>query len=94
MIRCCSSEFALEFKTDAADGVLFFASESTDFITLYMQNGVLVYTYNCGSGRVGGGGIRSLVPYNDGQWHSVSYERSRDFTVCRKTLHKIFYNNG
>ncbi|KAK6179097.1 hypothetical protein SNE40_011531 [Patella caerulea] len=68
------SKFYLEFKTEAQNGVLFYVADKKqlDHISLSMLNGVVVYTFNCGSGSAV---IRSAKKYNDGQWHQVLFER-------------------
>lgn len=48
------SEFSVEFKTTAEDGVLMYVDDQKpspiDFLAIYMKNGHLVYAFNPGSG--------------------------------------------
>ena len=65
------SEFSVEFKTFAEDGVIFYVNDKkhTDYIGLSIVHGYVVYGFNCGSGRAF---ITSHKKYNDGMWHKVS----------------------
>lgn len=71
-----SYEISLRFRTNEADGVLFYAADSrhTDFIALYMQNGHVFHVFNCGSGLAN---ISSKYEYNNDQWHTVSFTRAQ-----------------
>lgn len=48
------SEFAVEFKTSAGDGIILYvddqAANPVDFLALYVKNGFLVYAFNPGKG--------------------------------------------
>ncbi|XP_054719477.1 laminin subunit alpha-like [Uloborus diversus] len=68
------STFALEFRTTLQNGVMFYvaASNHIDFIGLLMQNGKIIYGFNCGSGSAV---ITSQNQYNDGTWHRVVFSR-------------------
>jgi laminin alpha 3/5 len=68
------SNFSLEFKTTESDGVLFYVADNkqVDFIALYMKEGKLVFSFNCGSGPAV---LTSANTFNDGQWHSVAFWR-------------------
>lgn len=65
-----SSNFTIEFKTTADTGVLFYVSEEhRDFMAVYLQNGLVHFAFNCGSGAAR---ITSVQTYNDDNWHTVS----------------------
>ncbi|ESO94906.1 hypothetical protein LOTGIDRAFT_144813 [Lottia gigantea] len=70
------SEFSLEFKTEADNGLLFYASDPkhVDFLSLSMIQGQVVYGFNCGSGAAD---IRSPQKYNDGKWHMATFARAQ-----------------
>ena len=40
-----------------------------DFIAAYMDNGQIIYSFNCGSGAAT---LTSPKQYNDNRWHTVS----------------------
>lgn len=69
-------EISLRFRTNEADGVLFYAADlqHSDFIALYMQNGHVFHSFNCGSGIVN---ISSKYEYNNDKWHTVSFTRAQ-----------------
>lgn len=77
-----SYDIALQFRTALPDGVLFYASDSrhTDFIGLYMKEGKVYHSFNCGSGLAN---ISSMNRYDDNQWHSVTFTRQQ----AKGTLH-------
>ncbi|RWS16537.1 Laminin subunit alpha-like protein [Dinothrombium tinctorium] len=68
------SSFGLTFKTDGplSDGVLFYVTSSSnfDFVGLIMQNGKIMFSFNCGSGPAF---IVSDNTYNDGKWHTAVF---------------------
>ncbi|CAH1775058.1 unnamed protein product, partial [Owenia fusiformis] len=68
--------FTVEMRTTGTTGVLFFAVDgrSIDYIALYMQNGKILFAFNCGSGPAV---IESEDTYNDGEWHKVRIERDQ-----------------
>ncbi|XP_070555377.1 laminin subunit alpha-like [Ptychodera flava] len=72
------SDFTVDIKTEATNGLIFYIADErqTDFITLYIHNGLIVYAFNCGSGALT---LGSENPYNDGQWHSVRFYRDNAF---------------
>ncbi|XP_036623838.1 pikachurin [Trichosurus vulpecula] len=67
----------MRFKTTAKDGLLMWRGNSpvrpnSDFVSLGLQDGALVFSYNLGSGVV------SIVvngSFNDGRWHRVKAVR-------------------
>lgn len=65
----------LEFKSTNPDGLLFYASDQrhTDFIAVYLRNGHIHHSFNCGSGK---SNMTSELQYNDNEWHSVKFTRS------------------
>jgi len=69
-------DISLEFKTDQPDGVLFYAADSrhTDFIVLYMKDGFVFHTFNCGSGSAN---MSSKYQYNNSAWHTVIISRQQ-----------------
>lgn len=77
-----SYDIALQFRTSHPDGVLFYASDSrhTDFIGLYLKDGKVYHSFNCGSGLAN---ISSMGRYDDNQWHSVTFTRQQS----KGTLH-------
>ncbi|XP_023237076.1 laminin subunit alpha-like [Centruroides sculpturatus] len=69
------SQFSLEFKTRLFDGILLYVAGKgqIDFEALFMQDGKIHYTYNCGSG---GTVISTTKAYNDDLWHRADFSRS------------------
>lgn len=67
-------EFSLSFKTESSEGVLFYAADSrhTDFIALYLREGKVFHSFNCGSGSAN---ISSERRYDDNEWHTVHFSR-------------------
>ncbi|XP_041487060.1 pikachurin isoform X1 [Microtus oregoni] len=67
----------MRFKTTAKDGLLLWRGDSplrpnSDFISLGLQDGALVFSYNLGSG------VASIVvngSFSDGRWHRVKAVR-------------------
>ena len=59
------------FKTRKEYGILFYAAElsHSDFISLYMKDGHVVFVFDLGNGPAV---LRSSRIYNDGLWHNVS----------------------
>ncbi|XP_074063456.1 pikachurin isoform X2 [Macrotis lagotis] len=67
----------MRFKTTAKDGLLMWRGNSpmrpnSDFISLGLQDGALVFSYNLGSGVVS---IAVNGSFNDGRWHRVKAVR-------------------
>lgn len=68
-------EISLQFRTSSSDGVLFYAADNrhTDYIGLYLQDGRLYHSFNCGSGLAN---ISSKFNhYNNNEWHTVLFTR-------------------
>ena len=65
----------MEFKTIVPDGLLFYVADDrqVDFIAVYLEEGKLKHSFNCGSGAAR---LVSTGTYNDGQWHRVSMSSS------------------
>ncbi|XP_069820865.1 pikachurin isoform X2 [Dendropsophus ebraccatus] len=67
----------MRFKTTVKDGLLLWRGDSpmrpnSDFISLGLQDGNLVFSYNLGSGMVS---IMVNGTFNDGRWHRVKAVR-------------------
>ncbi|XP_029641226.1 laminin subunit alpha [Octopus sinensis] len=73
-----SSRFAIsmEFKTSKPNGLLMlmYHNSETDFASLHLEDGHLVYQYELGSGRLV---LRTNNTFNDGKWHSVKVSRRK-----------------
>jgi len=71
MLFLCRSEFSVELRTSASEGVVFYMSNSlhVDFIALYLKDGKLSFAFNCGSGVAR---ASTVFTYNDDLWHTVS----------------------
>ncbi|XP_066096102.1 pikachurin isoform X2 [Saccopteryx bilineata] len=70
------SNVFMRFKTTAKDGLLMWRGDSpmsnSDFISLGLRDGALVFSYNLGSG------VASIMvngSFNDGRWHRVKAVR-------------------
>ncbi|XP_008068333.1 pikachurin isoform X3 [Carlito syrichta] len=71
------SNVFMRFKTTAKDGLLLWRGDSpmrpnSDFISLGLRDGVLVFSYNLGSGAIS---IMVNGSFNDGRWHRVKAVR-------------------
>jgi len=69
------SRFQVDFKTTHSDGIIFFMMNEVgkkDFIALFIKNGKLIYSFNCGSGP---SYLETDFTVNDGKWHSVEFSR-------------------
>ena len=77
----CSFSIVLEFQTASSDAILLYLQGSVyaDFLALQLRGGILVFSYNLGSGRID---IQSEDTYDDGEIH----------TVMRISL--VVYNNN
>ena len=69
-----ASMVSLKFKTYADNGLIFFAGEGRDFMSLELVDGKIVFQYDLGSGRAK---LESTERYNDGNWHTVVANRLR-----------------
>ncbi|XP_029911416.1 basement membrane-specific heparan sulfate proteoglycan core protein isoform X2 [Myripristis murdjan] len=70
----------LEINTGSSEGLILWQGvelgeqgKGKDFISLGLQNGHLVFSYQLGSGEAE---IKSREPINDGQWHKVTAVRT------------------
>lgn len=66
----------IEFKTTSSGGIMLYATDrrKTDFISLIMKDGHLVFSFNCGSGALN---LETDQKYNDGKWHTVEFGRNQ-----------------
>ncbi|XP_064094479.1 laminin subunit alpha-like isoform X2 [Macrobrachium nipponense] len=73
-------KFSFDMKTTADEGIIFYGSSSThrDYVTFYLKDGKLVFSFNPGTGAAL---MRGIQPVNDGQWHTVVVERRGDYGV-------------
>jgi pikachurin len=71
-------QVSLEFKPEAADGVLLLAAErddmAGDFLALVLVDSYLEFKFDCGSGE---GGVRSAEPVLLNQWNKLTLYRHR-----------------
>ncbi|XP_034231739.1 laminin subunit alpha isoform X3 [Thrips palmi] len=67
-------ELTVDFKTDQPNGTIFFVADKNylDHIAVYLVNGKVHYSFNCGSGSAL---LVSKEAYDDNQWHSVIFSR-------------------
>ncbi|XP_069039964.1 basement membrane-specific heparan sulfate proteoglycan core protein isoform X5 [Lepisosteus oculatus] len=70
----------LEMRSTSTDGLVFWQGvelgengKGKDFVSLGLENGYLVFSYQLGSGEAE---IRSEVPVNDGKWHKITAVRT------------------
>lgn len=66
--------FQFYFRTFSAEGILLYAADKkhNDFISVYLQNGQVVYAFDCGSGMAI---LKSSKTYNNGIWYKVDVTR-------------------
>uniref|UniRef100_W5M153 Heparan sulfate proteoglycan 2 n=1 Tax=Lepisosteus oculatus TaxID=7918 RepID=W5M153_LEPOC len=71
----------LEMRSTSTDGLVFWQGvelgengKGKDFVSLGLENGYLVFSYQLGSGEAE---IRSEVLVNDGKWHKITAVRNR-----------------
>uniref|UniRef100_W5M174 Heparan sulfate proteoglycan 2 n=1 Tax=Lepisosteus oculatus TaxID=7918 RepID=W5M174_LEPOC len=85
LISCISPEapetIELEMRSTSTDGLVFWQGvelgengKGKDFVSLGLENGYLVFSYQLGSGEAE---IRSEVLVNDGKWHKITAVRNR-----------------
>uniref|UniRef100_W4VRR7 Putative response to misfolded protein n=1 Tax=Corethrella appendiculata TaxID=1370023 RepID=W4VRR7_9DIPT len=69
-------ELSLSFKAESSNGILFYAADSrhTDFIAVYLRNGYIYHSFNCGSGSAN---MSSSKTYDDNEWHTVQFSRQQ-----------------
>lgn len=75
-----SYDFTMEFRTNKADGILFYAADArhTDFVAVYMRNGYLHHVFSSGSqSKSGAGSMQSSLQYDDNEWHQIKFTRSK-----------------
>lgn len=67
-------DFSFEFKTNAEEGVLFYASDQihSQFVSVFLKNGHVIFVFD---GRHGLLRLRSNAMYNDNKWHNVIFSR-------------------
>ena len=63
---------SLTFKTFGADGLLFVMGDATDFYSIELKEGRLLFQFDLGSGPAI---LESRETFNDGQWHTVTANR-------------------
>lgn len=70
LIHFSSFSIVLEFQTASSDAILLYLQGSVyaDFLALQLRGGILVFSYNLGSGRID---IESEGTYDDGEIHTV-----------------------
>ncbi|CAL4121219.1 unnamed protein product, partial [Meganyctiphanes norvegica] len=70
-------KFSFDFKTTADEGIFFYGADENhkDFISIYMKDSLLVFSYNPGAGAIV---MRSSQSVNDDEWHSVIAERENE----------------
>nr|XP_022908361.1 laminin subunit alpha-like [Onthophagus taurus] len=68
-------EFMVEFKTQATNGLIFYASnpDNSHYVALYMQDGHLIHKFDGGTGPAF---MKTDLTYNDDQWHKVVFTRN------------------
>ncbi|XP_071799279.1 pikachurin-like [Asterias amurensis] len=69
----------LEFRTWSSDGLMFWAGRdvmkpTSDFMSLGLDNGMLKWSFNLGSGAVS---VLTNKTFNDGDWHKVIIQRNK-----------------
>ncbi|XP_046844967.1 mannan-binding lectin serine protease 1-like [Xenia sp. Carnegie-2017] len=76
VIKRISDDISLEFKTTSANGLFLFAKGGLrDFILLKLQNGIVIFEIDLGTGN-----LTVTVPsvsLNDNNWHKVVVSRQR-----------------
>ncbi|CAL4100665.1 unnamed protein product, partial [Meganyctiphanes norvegica] len=73
-------KFSFDVKTSAYEGIIFYCANKNhkEFISIFMKDHLLVFSYNLGSGVVV---MRSTQPVNDDEWHSVIAQRQNEMGV-------------
>lgn len=66
-------QITMKFKTYAPNGLLFFAGKDRDFISVELRDGLVLYQYDLGGGRVQM--TYGFKEVNDGNWHYVQVNR-------------------
>ncbi|XP_031783644.1 laminin subunit alpha [Nasonia vitripennis] len=67
-------DFQIDIKTIAEEGIVFYSTDisTRNLIALYIKDGLIHYTYDCGSGPAV---IISDKKINDQQWHTIIFKR-------------------
>ncbi|GAB1601049.1 laminin subunit alpha-like [Argonauta hians] len=67
----------MKFKTSKPNGLLMlmYHDKTSDFASLHLEEGRLVYQFDLGGGRLI---LKTKNAYNDGKWHKVGVKKSRD----------------
>lgn len=68
---------SFKFRTLQSDGLMFYASDATqdgDFVAVWLQEGLVNYAFDCGSGLMH---IKSKRQYSDGRYHTVVIKRDK-----------------
>ncbi|CAL4068357.1 unnamed protein product, partial [Meganyctiphanes norvegica] len=70
-------QFSFVFKTSSDEGIIFYGANKIheDFISIYVKDRLLVFSYNPGAGVAV---MRSSQPVNADEWHSVIAERKNE----------------
>ena len=67
-----NSQVSMRFKTYAEEGLLFFAGEGRDFLSIELRDGMLLHQFDLGGGSVQ---LQSKIKVNDGKWHYLQVNR-------------------
>ena len=70
----------MQIRSKSPNGLLFWAGQvngsiDNDYISLGLQNGAIVYSYDLGSGPVVISYNNSRISRNDGKWHKIIAQR-------------------
>jgi laminin alpha 3/5 len=73
-------DFALDFKSDAPDGIIFYISDNfthSQYVAVFLQNGRVVYTFSDGRSTTV---IKTNDTYNygDNKWHLIEFSRDEN----------------
>ncbi|EJW76346.1 hypothetical protein WUBG_12744, partial [Wuchereria bancrofti] len=69
-----NSLFSIQLRATASNGIIMFTTNNrhTDYLALYLVNGIVHFAYNSGSGQAVLKSNRSVMDY---EWHSIRAER-------------------
>uniref|UniRef100_A0A915PQH1 Laminin subunit alpha n=1 Tax=Setaria digitata TaxID=48799 RepID=A0A915PQH1_9BILA len=69
-----NSVFSVQLRATASNGIIMFTTNNkhTDYLALYLVNGIIHFAYNSGSGQAVLKSRRSVM---DDEWHSIRAER-------------------
>lgn len=84
-------DLSFQFRSSKQNGLLFYAADARhiDFIAVYLRNGKIYHTFNCGSGLAN---VSSTNEYSDNNWHSVAFSRSQ--TKGKLVIDTVDENHG